>query len=84
MSTPFLVGFAQAVVTALLEEKLLDVEPGGEVRVVLYVANHLGAVGQGSSLLSALEKALLTCPEVRELYADLDSLKVVVEGLKAG
>ena len=84
MSTPFLVGFAQAVVTTLLAEKLLDVEPGGEVRVVLFVANHLGTVAQGGSLLSALEKALLTCPEVRELYADLDTLKVVVEGLKAG
>lgn len=83
MSTPFLVGFAEALISALLAERLVDLEPGGEVRAVLFVANWLGTVGQGTSLLSSVEKALLQCPEVHELYADLDTLKVVVEGLKA-
>jgi hypothetical protein len=82
MSTPFLVGFAQGVVTTLLAEKLIDIARDGEVRTVMFVANYLGTTGQGTSLLSSLEKALLLCPEVDELYADLDTLKVIVEGLK--
>jgi hypothetical protein len=59
------------------------VEPGSEARVVLYVANWLGTVARGGSLLSNVEKALLACPEVTECYASLDDLKVLVEGLQA-
>jgi hypothetical protein len=55
--------------------------PGGETRAMLYVANALAAAGEGRQLLSSLEKALLECPEVNELFADRDTLKVVVEGL---
>lgn len=84
MSTSFLVGFAESVVTRLQAEELVELEPGGEARAVLYVANWLGTAGQGSQLLTQLEKALLTCPEVRELYADLDALKALVEDLRGG
>jgi hypothetical protein len=82
MSTPFLVGFSQGVVTRLLEEKLVDLEPGGEARAVVFVANWLGTRAQGTSLLSSLEKALLSCPEIHELFADVDTLKAVVEDLR--
>lgn len=81
MATPFLVGFSQRVIVRLLDERLVDLVPGGETRAMLYVANALAAAGEGRQLLSSLEKALLECPEVNELFADRDALKVIVEGL---
>ena len=82
MSTPFLVGFSESVVARLLDGGLVEVEPGAEARVVLFVANWLGSVARGGSLLSNVEKALLACPEVTECYADLDDLPGLVEELR--
>ncbi|MEQ1505330.1 MAG: hypothetical protein ABMB14_24070 [Myxococcota bacterium] len=79
--TPFLAGFAEAVVRRLVAEGSLEVSAGGEDQVVWFVANWLGTNGPGNSLLSTLEAALLACPEVDELYADLDRLKAVVDDL---
>lgn len=81
MSTPFLTGFANALVVTLLERDLLEVQAEQGGRVVRYLADHLGTHARGGSLLSNVEAALLSCPEVEELYADIDSLKVVVEDL---
>jgi hypothetical protein len=84
MSTPLLYGFATAIVARLAHEKLVELEPAGEARAATFVANWLGKKAQGTSLLSSLERALLTCPEVHELYADRDALKAIIEDLKHG
>lgn len=81
MSTPFLMAFAHAVVLRLLAAEVLVVAPGDEERVMLFVANYLGTEAQGGSLISGLERALLACPEVDELFADLERLKELVDDL---
>ena len=83
MSTPFLMGFATSLVHRLHAEGLLDIADGHHERVAVYVANYLGTVARGGSLLSSVEAALLACDEVEEIYADLDALKAVVEDLQA-
>ena len=79
--TPFLVTFASRLLAALTADGLVEVVPGGENRVVRFVANWLGTRGPGVSLLSSVEAALLACPEVSELFTDLDGLKAVVDDL---
>jgi hypothetical protein len=82
MSTPFLAGFAEAVVRRLAADGAIELAPDGEDRVVWFVANWLDTRARGGSLLSNLEAALLACPEVRELYVGLDDLKEVVDALR--
>ena len=82
MSTPFLAGFAEAVVTRLVAERRIEVAPGGTDRVVGFVAEWLDTRARGGSVLSSLEAALLACADVTEVYADLDDLKAVVDDLR--
>lgn len=81
--TPFLTGFAESVLKRLIDDRAIELAPtvDAEDRVALFVANWLGTRPQGSSLLSSLEAGLLACPEVSELYADLDGLKAIVDDL---
>lgn len=81
MSTPFLYGFAAAVVSRLLDGDRVEIAPGGQERVVRCVADELGAAREGASLISSLSASLLACPEVVELYADDDELKELVSDL---
>jgi hypothetical protein len=82
VSTPFLIGFARVLLVQLLAEKLIEVQPGHEDRVILYVADYLAQAGEGASLVSSLARALLTCPQVVELYAEDRDLKRVVQELE--
>ncbi|MBX2797705.1 MAG: hypothetical protein KTR31_08560 [Myxococcales bacterium] len=82
MSTSFLFGFADALVTRLRADGLVEIEARHAAHVKAYLANYLGTTARGHSLLSSIEAALLDCPEVAELYADLDALKAVVEDLR--
>lgn len=84
MASSFLLGFAQAVVDQLHIRGWAEFVPGGETRVVEYVAQRLQEAREGSSLLSSLEAALLACPDVEELYTDLDGLKTLVDELRSG
>lgn len=81
MSTPFLVGFAERVVDRLLADDLVVLASGGRTAAVLFVAEFLATTAQGGSLISGLEQALIRCPQVDELYADLDRLKQLVDDL---
>lgn len=81
MSTPFLAGFAEAVVRRLVGEAAIEIAPGADDRVIWFVANWLDIHARGGSLLSSLEAALLACPEVVEVFADIDRLKAVVDDL---
>ncbi|MEO0602685.1 MAG: hypothetical protein AAF211_14680, partial [Myxococcota bacterium] len=70
------------VVDALLTNQRLELRPGRADEVAQFVAERLEGAREGSSLLSSLEAALLACADVEELYADLDELKDLVEGLR--
>jgi hypothetical protein len=83
MTTPFLVAFAEALVSLLRRSGLAEIREGAEPRVVVFVAEWLATEAQGGSLLSNLERALLACPDVDELYATVDDLKILVDGLAA-
>lgn len=84
MTTPFLAGFAEAVVDRLLDAKLLELSPDHDARTraILFVANWLGTRGEGASLVSSLEAGLLACAEVSELYVDVERLKGVIDDLR--
>jgi len=82
MSTPFLFGFAGALVDRLLALELLVIEDGGRERVVVFLGNYLGQVARGGSLLSSVDAALLACPEVEEVFVDVEGLKPIVESLR--
>lgn len=82
MSTPFLVGFSRALLVDLLGRELIEVTPGREDRVILYVAEYLASAPHGASLVSSLSKAYLSCPEVVDLFADDAELKAAIEDLE--
>ncbi len=82
MSTPFLMGFTQALVPRLVADGLVAIAPSDVERVQIYLANYLGQVARGGSLLSSVDAALLACPEVEEVFFDLETLKDVVEDLR--
>lgn len=83
MSTPFLLGYAAALVEALLHDGSIEIEPGQESAVVAFVARDLEVRGKGGSLISCTSRALLACPQVVELYVDDQELKEVVEHLRS-
>lgn len=82
MSTPFLMGFTQSLLPRLVADGLVAIAPSDVETVQLYLANYLATVARGGSLLSSVDAALLACPEVEEVFFDLDALKEVVEDLK--
>ena len=84
MSTPFLLQFSHALVTALIAMDLLEINAGKEARTVQFLANFLHENGKGNSLLSTVEKALIRCDDVEEYYGDQETLKGIVETLKYG
>ena len=80
--TPFLMNFASAVIFHLQQQGLLEL-CGNETRAVTFVANYLGTIARGGSLISSLTAALIACPEVEELYADDEQLKQILQDLAA-
>ena len=83
MSTPFLVGFSRALLADLLGQGLIEVVPGREDRVILFVAEYLSSVPHGGSLVSSLTKAFLASPDVVEVFADDAELKQAIEDLES-
>lgn len=84
MSTPFLNQFSQALIAILLNRDLLEVVDGGAGRVATYLAGELASCGSGNSLLSSVERSLIKCEDVVEFYADLETMKEIVQTLKYG
>ena len=68
----------------LISRDLLDVSQGKELRTAKYLAKYLHEKSKGSSLLSTVEKALISCEDVEEFYADQETLKGIIETLKYG
>jgi len=83
LSTPFLQSFTRAILRALLSEALIEIQVGTEELVIAYVADFLGGVPEGGSLISSLARGFIQCPYVEELYADNDHLKLMVQGLES-
>lgn len=83
LSTPFLRGFSRAVLAELIAQGQIETMPGHEEAVALFVAEYLGAVPSGGSLITSLARALILCPHVEELYADDQTLKQVVQELQS-
>jgi len=81
VSTPFLQSFVRAILRELLSEQLIEVQVGSEDLVILFVADFLGGVPEGNSLISTLARGFILCPHVDELYADNDQIKRMVQNL---
>ena len=82
MSSPFLLQFSSALVSSLTAEHWLDVESGTDEQVVVYLANYLGRLPHGHSLVSATLAALLACEAVTEVYCTNEQLKHTMETLR--
>lgn len=82
MSTSFLLGFSRALIARLSADGLIEIADDQVPRVEVYLTNYLDTRARGHSLLSSVEAALLSCPEVDELYTDLEQLKELVEDLR--
>jgi hypothetical protein len=80
MSSPFLLSFTASVVDRLLANGDL-VLTGPRDAVVHHVAGQLGSAGDHSQLIATLSAALLSSPDVDDLYADDDALKDLVTAL---
>ena len=80
MSTPFLNNFCQKLIHRLVQEQLIELSQPTE-QVIEFVANYLGTLSKGRSLISELVNALVACPGVEELFADDDTLKQCLEDL---
>ncbi|MFT7519626.1 MAG: hypothetical protein ACI9MC_001768 [Kiritimatiellia bacterium] len=82
MSTPFLLEFASDMVYALIGAQLLEVTPGRERATVEFVAAWLARKSKGGLLITSTADALVSCPDVVELYADNDQMKTLMESLR--
>jgi hypothetical protein len=80
MSSPFLHSFTEAIVGELIATEGLEISAPAE-EVVTFVAERLGAAGEGKSLISNLVPHLLACPGVDDLYVDDAQLKQMVTDL---
>ena len=81
---PFLVRVVEQVLARLVEHGQIEIEAGSEARVVHEVADALGGLSHGHSLISSLSRALLSCEAVEELYADDEELKTLIGVLGVG
>lgn len=80
MGSPFLEGFTASVLRRLLEEGLIDIEPGTSDEVVAEVAAGLGK-SRDQSLVSLMVQAFIACESVVELYAEDEQLKALITDL---
>ena len=86
MPSALMYRFADSLVRSLLDDKLIEVEPGQTDDVVERLADGL-TVAKHASLISTITAVLVEDEDVVELYADDEQLKAIVEGMppdKAG
>ena len=65
----------EKVINRLLREEGLEINPGCEAQVLAHCVSFLSESRPGAQLVDTLVKALLACPEVRELYASNQEIK---------
>ena len=86
MPSALLYRFADSLVRSLLDDKLIEIEPGQTDDVVERLADGL-TVAKHASLISTITAVLVEDEDVVELYADDEQIKAIVEGMppdKAG
>lgn len=86
MPSALLYRFADSLIRSLIDDKLLEVEPGQEDDVIERLADAL-TLAKHASLISTVTGVLVDDEDVVELYADDDQLKALIEGMppeKAG
>ncbi len=86
MPSALMYRFADSLVRSLLDDKLIEVEPGQTDDVVERLADGL-TVAKHASLISTITAVLVEDEDVVELYADDEQIKAIVEGMppdKAG
>jgi hypothetical protein len=79
VSSPFLKGFSNALVDALVargDVVLHDRDPA-----VQFLAEALGAARPHASMVALVEQALLECDAVDEVFIDREGLKSVIDDL---
>ncbi len=65
----------ERVLHRLLAEDAVEIAPGREAAVLAHCIQALTEAPPGNQLVDTLAKALLSAPDVRELYATNDMLK---------
>lgn len=80
MPSPLLFRFADTLVRALLDDKLIEIEPGQTDDVIERLADGL-TVAKHASLISTVTAVLVEDEDVVELYADDDQIKAIVEAM---
>ena len=77
----YLTHFSLAIIERLLVQKQLEIEVGCDEQVATYVAQNLAALGSGTQLITSLTQAIISCPDVIELYADDTIIKETITEL---
>ena len=79
VSSPFLKGFSNALVDALVARG--DVVVHDRDPVVQFLADALGAARPHASMVAIVEQALLNCDAVDEVFIEREDLKSVIDDL---
>jgi hypothetical protein len=65
----------ERVVHRLVTEDAVEISPGREAAVLAHCVQYLTAAPPGNQLVDTLVKALLSTPDVTELYATNEMIK---------
>lgn len=82
MATPFMTGFASALVARLIAQQRIELATASDpADLVAYIAEALTGRSQFAGLVTTLSAALIGCPLVDELFADDEELQQLVNDL---
>ena len=81
MSAQFLEAFVSRVLHDLVRSDRIEIMPNSHDKIVKEVGAVLGKSGTGSSLISTFVTALISNPNVEELYAENDEIKEMIVDL---
>ena len=82
MSSRLVEGFADALVRRLVADGLVEIEVGGEERVIAALAARLASTRRlGDAVVPTVIRGLLDIPEVVEVFVDDDALRELIREL---
>ncbi|MEE2749918.1 MAG: hypothetical protein VX519_00685 [Myxococcota bacterium] len=77
-ASPLLQSTVRHVVGRLITEKGLEVRPGSAEAIIAFCIERLSDPKPGAQLVSTIVGALLASPDVMELYASNEDIKVYI------
>ena len=77
-ASPLLQSTVRHVVAKLVTEKGLEIRPGSVEAVITFCIERLSEPKPGAQLVSTIVEALLASPDVTELYASNEDIKVYI------